>query len=209
MAPETQTPAPPVPEKKETLFQEFIRRFQGYWVEVYQNFDLKNPDNCWFWGLFLYTHLYVFCLWVEMFSRPIAWVLGLVSDITFAVDMFSPNPDMYRIYLIILGGFVVFNKTLRLIVGGQEVIRPGNYMFVMWMVTGGTMFMLNSVTKGYLLVPRDLTDLMWQIASIFGIGELADKGLEKIIARRISQAIAPPPPHKSAPPVSEPGHSAK
>lgn len=209
MAPETEKPpTPPEPQKKETLFQEFIRRFQGYWVEVYQHFDLKNPDNCWFWGLFLYTHLYVFCLWVELLSRPIAWFLGLFSDIEFAQDMFSPNPKMYQMYIILLGGFVLFNKTLRLIVRDQEVIRPGNYMFVMWMVTGGIMFMLNSITKGYLLVPRDLYDLMWQNMSIFGLGEIADKGLEKIIARRVAQAITPPP-AKPPPPIIEPRHSDK
>ena len=191
MAPKTHDEqSPSAPAEKETLLREFLRRFQGYWVEGYNSFDLKNPDNCWFWGLFIYTHLYVFCLWVEWASRPLCWLLHFFTDIQYADGMFSPNPMMYRMYLVLLGGFVLFNKTLRLIVGGKEVLRPGNYMFIMWIGTGAFFFMTNSITRGYLVVPHDIFNLMWQIAGIFGLGEVADKGIEKMVEKRVRQALA-------------------
>lgn len=187
--------------KDDTLTQEILRRFQSYWFDVYRDFDLKNPENCWFWGTFVYTHLYVACLWLEVFTRPIASLLSHLTDIFYAIDLFTPNPLMYQMYLVLLGGYVLFNKTLRLLVRGQEVVRPGNYLFIMWIITGGFMFMLNSVTNGYLLVPRDLFNLMWQIASIFGLGEVTHKALERLIEKRVAeeQVIKKRPQRKAAP----------
>ena len=119
-----------------------------WWHRFFRYFGLDKSANLYFWTLFLFTHMYVWCIWREFLKYGP-----------------SPSIDMREMYIMMVIGYSAWNKFFYWDFLDERIKKPGDIMVVFWALTSGTMYLWHTYDETT-AIPRDIfsvTNWVWGI----------------------------------------------